>query len=219
MPALNYASEEGAHSHAPYIPLQSLLLPSRHAFQRFVPSRSRPARVHLYIYTPAHQYPHNLTLSDIVTMNGARTPVVEDPSAISKSRINLPLVVTCTLIFIGRIIQEEVDKTDTELETANTILLKIQEYIHEAETGLLCADILPDLTGLLGETGDSQRRGRELLRNNDERPPRDWVEATIDWVQKAIALNQRLANYRDRLYDEFPAHVVAAIERVAPRRR
>lgn len=126
---------------------------------------------------------------------------------------------TRVLIFTERIIQEEVDKTDTELGTTEAILLKIQEYIHEAETGLLCADILPDLMGLLSETRDSQRKGRELLRNNDERPPRDWVEATIDWVQKAIALNQRLANYRGRLYDEFPAHVVAAIEGVAPRRR
>lgn len=126
---------------------------------------------------------------------------------------------TRTLIPTGRIIQEEVDKTDTELETTGAILLKIQEYINEVETGLVCADILPDLHNLLNETRDSQGRGRDLVRNNDDRPPREWIDATIDWVQKAIALNQRLAGYRDRLYDEFPAHVVAQIERVAPRRR
>lgn len=154
----------------------------------------------------------------MAAMNGARTPTVEDPRAISESLQRYPLIVARILTSIGRIIQQEVDKTNSELETTRAILLKIQEHVHEEETGQLCADILPDLLGLLNETDDSQSRGRDLLRNNDERPPREWVQGTINWVQNAIALNQRLASYRDRLYDEFPAHVVAQIERVAPRR-
>lgn len=155
----------------------------------------------------------------MAAMNGARTPTVEDPRAISKSLAVHPLIVRLILTITGRIIQEEVDKTNSELETTRAILLKIQEFVNEVETGLVCADILPALLGLLNEVDDSQARGRNLLRNNDERPPIEWVQATIDWVQNGISLNQRLADYRNRLYNEFPAHVVAQIERVAPRHR
>lgn len=88
LPALNNASEEYAHSHASTYPNRQLLHLAVHSKLEHIHSQHSTS-IHLYIYTLHSHTQHKPPLISMAAMNGARTPVVEDPRAISKSRMGL----------------------------------------------------------------------------------------------------------------------------------